>query len=72
MRSQTLTVATPFVAELPMQRLALTGLALAPKIEQKRALQQDWELTEIICEWITTQETDKTIKFSNSILQGCP
>lgn len=55
-----------------MQRLALTGLALAPKIEQKRALQQDWELTEIICEWITTQETDKTIKFSNSILQGCP
>jgi len=70
-RSQTLTVTIPFVAKLPMQRLALTGFALASNIEKKHILRHDSQLTEVICEWITAQETDETIKLSNSILQGC-
>jgi len=43
-RSQALTIAIPFVAKLPMQRLALTRFALASKIEQKHNLQHNSQL----------------------------
>ena len=38
----------PFVAKLPIQRLALAGFALAAKIEQKYNLQHDSQPTEVI------------------------
>jgi len=43
-RSQALAVAIPFVAQLPMQRLALIRFALTSKIEQKHNLQHNSQL----------------------------